>query len=162
MGQYTTNNLMGGTQQNMAASPGKTGHSITALTGAGLRRYKIFEFNVGIDSAPNATDCSIDWAARRCTTVGTGTAVTPVPGDPNDAASNAVGTANMTVEPSYTAASFLWALGANQRASYRWVVDPGSVSCLIVPATTVNGIGFLGYSATYASTFVTSSMHQDM
>lgn len=164
MAQYVTNNLMAGTQQNMAATPGKTGAALYAATGAAtLRRAKIYEINVGIDGPPNATDNSVDWAARRLTGIGTGTALVPVPLDPNDATTSAMtGVGNHTVEPTYTAASFLWALGANQRASYRWVVDPGSVGVLIIPAVNNNGIGVLGYSATYASTFVVNLFHQDM
>ena len=170
MAQYFTSNqalFAGATQQNMAATPGKTGVLLTAATGAAtLRRAKIYEFDVGIDSAPNATDCSVTWSARRATAVGTGTTVTPAYLDPGDSVGTATsamtGTVNHTVEPSYTASTMLWALGANQRASYRWVVDPGSTGVLIIPAVNLSGIGIAGFSATYASTFTVGVYHQDM
>jgi hypothetical protein len=115
---------------------------------------------------PNSTDCSVTWFARRSTALGTGTTVTPIYLDPGDAVGTSTsamaGTVNHTAEPTYTASQVLWSLGANQRASYRWVVDPGSNGVLIIPAVNLSGIGIGGFSATYASTFIVDVMHQDM
>lgn len=162
MAIYNTTNIAG-SPQNMSSSV-KTATNIYAATGAAtLRRARIFEINVGIDAPPNSTDCSISWEAWRQTSAGTGTAQVPVPVDPNDATTSAMtGVGNCTSEPTTTAVSQLWKVALNQRASYRWVVDPGSTGCLIVPAVNLNGIGVTGKSATYASTFVASLYHQDM
>jgi len=152
MALYSTNNKQAGTQQSIAASPGKTMINITALTGAAtLKRGWIYEWEVGADGAPNATDCAITWEFMRNSTVGTGTAVTPSPLDTADTAAGLVGTANHTVEP--TLGVSLMAVALNQRNSQRWIARDEK-SAMIIPATTVNGIGCRAYSPTYASTGV--------
>lgn len=157
MALYAATNQQGGTAQNLSSTY-KTILSLTAQT-TGLRRAFLYELTVGLDGPPNATDCAVDWDVSRCTTVGTGTAVTPNPLDSADAAATTVATANMTVEPTVTAASNLWNLGANQRASYDWKANPGSE--LVVPATNVNGIVVRAKSATYASTAVVGALFRE-
>jgi hypothetical protein len=152
MALYSVNNKQAGTQQAIAASPGKTMVNLTALTGAAtLKRGWIYEWEVGADGAPNATDCAITWEFMRNSTVGTGTAVTPSPLDTADTAAGLVGTANHTVEP--TLGVSLMAVALNQRNSQRWIARDEK-SAMIVPATTVNGVGCRAYSPTYASTGV--------
>ena len=57
MAQYGVSNLNAGSQQNLAAAF-KTINLITAATGATtLRRGWIYEFEVGADNVPHATDC---------------------------------------------------------------------------------------------------------
>ena len=154
MALYSTNNKQAGTQQSIAASPGKTMINLTALTGAAtLKRGWIYEWEVGADGAPNATDCAITWEFMRNTTVGTGTAVTPSPMDLADTAAGLVATANHTAEP--TLGVSLMAVPLNQRNSQRWIARDEK-SAMIVPATTVTGIGCRAYSPTYASTGVTT------
>ena len=148
MALYAASNLLGGTQQNLSSTY-KTLMQLTAQT-TGLRRAWVYEVLIGLDGPPNSTDCAIDWDISRCTTVGTGTAVTPNPLDSADAAATTVATANLTVEPTVTAASSLFGLGANQRASYDWKANPGSE--LVVPATNLAGLAIRAKSATYAST----------
>jgi len=152
MALYSTNNKQAGTQQNLAASPGKTLINLTALTGAAtLKRGWIYEWEVGADGAPNATDCAITWEFMRNTTVGTGTALTPSPLDLADTAAGLVATGNQTAEP--TLGVSLMAVALNQRNSQRWIARDEK-SSMIVPATTVTGVGCRAYSPTYASTGV--------
>jgi hypothetical protein len=84
----------------------------------------------------------------------TGTASTGVVNnlDPADTAASHDGFVNHTAEGITTANSQLWQLSANQRASYRWVVNPGGPGELVVPATASNGAILRGISTTYAST----------
>src|SRR5260370_7911277 len=100
MAIYSTNNKQAGTQESIAASPGKTMINLAAVTGAAtLKRGWIYEWEVGADGAPNATDCAITWEFMRNTTVGTGTALTPSPMDLADTAAGLVATGNHTAEP---------------------------------------------------------------
>lgn len=159
MALYATSNKLGGTQQVLAASPGKTLVNITALTGAAtLKRGWIYEWEVGADGAPNATDCAITWEFIRNSTVGTGTAVTPSPLDTADTAAGLVATANHTAEP--TMGVSLMAVALNQRNSQRWIARDEK-SAMIIPATTVNGVGCRAYSPTYASTGVVTVFHAE-
>lgn len=159
MALYASNNKQAGTQQNLAASPGKTLLNLTALTGAAtLKRGWVYEWEVGADGAPNATDCAIVWEFMRNSTVGTGTAITPSPLDTADSAAGLVATGNHTVEP--TLGVSLMAVALNQRNSQRWIARDEK-SSLIIPATTVNGVGCRAYSPTYASTGVATLMHAE-
>src|SRR5882762_4016894 len=152
MALYSINNKQAGTQQALAASPGKTLINLTALTGAAtLKRGWIYECEIGADGAPNATDCAITWEFMRNTSVGTGSAATPSPLDLADAAAGLVGTVNHTVEPALGVS--LLAIALNQRNSQRWIARDEK-SSLIVPAVTINGIGLRAYSPTYAATGV--------
>ena len=139
-------------QQNLTASA-KTMISVTAAT-ATLRRAFIYEFEVGADGTPNATDCAITWDISAITSIGTGTSGVISPLDQADAASGSVSTVNNTAEGITTANSQRWNLAANQRASYRWVVNPGGPGELVVPATNVTGLALRAKSATYASTAI--------
>jgi hypothetical protein len=154
MALYSTTNTSATTpaQTNVAASPGKTMLQVAAAT-ATLRRAFVYEFEVGADGAPNATDCAIVWHALLQSTAGTGgVTMTIVPLDPADAATGSVALGNFSAEPTGTFATIRWSLGANQRASYRWVVNPGGPGELTIPATNLTGIGIRAQSPTYAST----------
>lgn len=129
--------------------------SQTAGSGITLSRAFIYEFEVGTSGTPNATDCAVQWVIETSTATGTGVAMTVNAIDPADAASSHVSTANHpTIEPTITAGTTQkWALAANQRASYRWVVNPGGPGELVVIATNANGLAVRAKSTTYASTF---------
>lgn len=150
MAKYSVNNTLAGTQQNLASTY-KSLTSVSATSGS-LRRGKIYDVTVGIDGAPNATDCSIDWDMSQITALGTATAATPVALDQADVAALTTGNVNATVEPTVTSASSAWTIGANQRATYRWAAVPGSE--IVWPATTAHGYTLRGKSATYGSTAV--------
>jgi hypothetical protein len=159
MALYAESNKLAGAQQNLAASPGKTLISLTALTGAAtLKRGWIYEWEVGADGAPNATDCAITWEAIRNTSVGTATAATPSPLDSADTAAGLVCNVNFTAEPSLGVS--LMAVALNQRNSQRWIARDEK-SSLIIPATTITGIGMRAYSPTYASTGVATLFHAE-
>ena len=159
MALYHTNNKNSATpsQTNIATTYTAAGHSLslTAAT-ATLRRAFIYEFDVGADGTPNPTDCAISWDISAQTTLGTGVSTTAVQLDPADANTGMVVRANYTIIPIITATSSVWQLAANQRASYRWVVNPGGPGELVVPATNVAGLVIRALSATYASTVMTA------
>lgn len=133
MAKYHGNNEIGGTQQALSSSY-KT--LVAAFCSATVRRGKVYDILIGTNGTP--ADNSMEWTIQRMTVDGTGTAITPNPLDPADAASAATSKANYTAEPTVTANSDLWYVGVNQRASYRWVCAPGSE--LIWPATAANGL----------------------
>ena len=158
MGYYHTSNEMAGTPQSISTSgTKKTIVNLSAAT-ATLRRAKVSEILVGASAAPNATDCPIQFEALRQTTLGTGTTATPSPFDLADAASDTVGTVNMTAEP--TGSVILLDININQRASQRWAATPGQE--LVIPATNLAGIGVRAWSPNYASTVTVAMIHQDI
>ena len=141
MAKFSVNNGLAGTLQ-ATTSTYKSLLEVTAQT-TSLKRGKLYDFTFGTLGTP--ADQSYEWDISRMTSIGTGTAATPVALDPADTAAFTVGTANHTAEPTVTAASSLFYLGANQRASYRWVAAPGSE--LLWPATNLNGVGLRTRSA---------------
>ena len=146
--------------QNLTSS-NKTIINLTAQT-TGLERGFVYEFDVGADGTPNATDCAIVWEVHRCTSVGTGNTGTSTLLDGADSLSSIVSTVNNTIEPTgMTSQTALYSLAANQRASYRWVVNPGGPGELVIPATNVNGLAFTAKSATYASTVIVGTCYRN-
>ena len=134
--------------------------NLTATT-IGIHRAFVYEFEVGTDGAPNATDCACVWEVHRCTSIGTGNAGTITILDPADSLDTSVVTVNCTIEPTgMTTQTGLFSLAANQRASYRWVVNPGGPGELVVPATNTNGLAFEARSPTYASTAIASIFYR--
>ena len=124
--------------------------SLTAQTSP-IGRAWIYEWEVGADGAPNATDCAITYDWVRQSTLGTGTNATPSPLDTADAAASSVSTVNMTVEP--TTGVSLMAVALNQRNSQRWIARDEK-SALIIPATNLAGIAGRAVSTIYTSTVV--------
>lgn len=123
----------------------------TAITAIGATvRPHLFEFLVGIATAPNATDQQLEFCVGRFTAAGTtaGSAPTPLAIDPGDTA--AVSTAGWThsAEPTYTAGGNLMDQWMNQRAMFRWVAVPGYE--FMAPATAANGIGLYNKSVAAA------------
>lgn len=117
--------------------------SVGSLTAAASnpRRYKLYDW--GFSAAEGTVgDGVFEWEIQRCTTAGTaGSNPTPVSVDPGDtqAATTVCGQAH-TTDPTLTANTVLFAMGLNQRASFRWVPAPGKE--LIIPATASNGLAF--------------------
>src|SRR5262245_46479467 len=110
MALYSMNNTQAGSQQNLSSSY-KTLVSLTAATGAAtLKRGWIYEWEVGLDGAPNSTDCAVVWDWSRQTNLGTGTSNTPSPLDLADTAAGLVSTVNYTGEPTITASLMTVAL----------------------------------------------------
>lgn len=133
-----------------------------AAATATLRRAFVYEMSVGASGVPNATDCEIAWTAIKQTTAGTGgVAMTVSALDQADAAAGTVCLGSLTAEPTGAETGILWTLGANQRASYRWVVAPGGPGELVIPATNLAGIGIRAKSSNYASTVNVGMMFRE-
>jgi hypothetical protein len=115
------------------------------------------DIDFGPDGAPNATDCAIVYDISRLTSAGTATAVVPVPIDNTTSAAGTVGQANFTAEPTVTAASSLYMIALNQRASLRVFFDQG----LRWPATNLNGLVFRALSPTYTGNVATTMFHDE-
>lgn len=129
---------------------------------SGIRRAFVYEMTVGASGVPNATDCEIAWTAIKQTTAGTGgVALTASAIDQADAATATVCLGSLTAEPTGAETGVLWTLGANQRASYRWVVAPGGPGELVIPATNLAGIGIRAKSSNYASTVNVGMMFRE-
>lgn len=147
MANYALTNSNAGTQQSVTSTY-KSLIGVTASSTTALRRVKVYDILVGTNGTP--ADNYMEWDVSRQTVAGTGTALTPNALDPADGASVSACLANYTSEPTVTAASSVFYVGVNQRASYRWVAAPGSE--LVAPAT--NAAGFVGRtrSGGYTST----------
>jgi hypothetical protein len=131
--------------------------SKAAASGISLSRAFVYEFEVGANGLPAAVDCAIEWDASLATTTGT-TADTCIvnPLDPADVAASHDSFCNPATDGTTTANSQRWQLSANQRASYRWVVNPGGPGELVLTNVASNGIIWRAKSSTYTSTATTS------
>lgn len=147
MANYSVNNALGGTAQNLSTSY-KSIITSTSSSATQARRGQIYDVMIGADGTP--ADNALVFDISRQTGAGTATSVTAVSINPADAAYLGLAAANATVEGTITAASSVFNLALNQRASYRWVANPGGE--LVYPATTANGFALRAKSATYAST----------
>ena len=147
MANYSVNNSLGGTAQNLSTSY-KTIITSTSSSATQARRGQIYDVMLGTDGTP--ADNAVVWDISRQTVAGTITAVTAVPLNPADAAYLGLAAANATIEGTITATSSVLNLGVNQRASYRWVAAPGGE--LVYPATTANGFALRAKSPAYTST----------
>lgn len=146
MSKFSVNNDLGGTQQAISSSF-KSLVAFFATTGA-LRRGKLYDILVGTNGTP--ADQVLEFDVSRMTANGTGTSVTPNALDPADVAADFTANANYTAEPTVTAASSVFFIGINQRASYRWVASPGGE--FVYPATANNGFAVRALSPGYTGT----------
>jgi hypothetical protein len=113
------------------------------------RRIKLYSFGIGCTAASN--DGVHPFCVRRITNSGTGTAVTPAPLDPADAAALMDAEHLITVDPaSYAAGTQLYLEPLNGRASWQWNANPGRE--FVGPATATNGFG-IGVTAASTSTY---------
>lgn len=111
---------------------------IMQATATSPRRLKLYEMKIGSDGTP--ADQPFLFVVDRVTADGSlagGSAVTPQPLDPADAAAlfDAQDTA---ISTNPTIGSRLWAIPLNQKATLLWQAMPGSE--LISPATNNNGL----------------------
>lgn len=137
---------------NNVATTVKTMLQIAAQT-TGIRRAFMYEWKVGPSGLPNATDCELVWTVIKQTTAGTGgVAMTASALDQADSAAATVCLGSLTAEPTGPETGVIDTLGANQRGSYQWQVNPGGPGELVVPATNLAGLGIRVKSSTYAST----------
>lgn len=147
MANYSINNQLAGTPQNLSTSY-KTLVTATSSSATQARRGQIYDVMVGTDGTP--ADNVVVYDISRQTAAGTITSITAVSLNPADAAYLGLAAGNATIEGTITAASSVFAVGVNQRASYRWVAAPGSE--FVYPATTANGFALRAKSPAYAST----------
>lgn len=160
MAQYAVSNQNGGTPQVTSSAFGSASTSgagviaINAATGATtLRRGWVYEFEIGADGVPNATDCQISFDISVITAAGTGTAApaNPIDVGGGDAAALLTYTANYTATPTVTSNSSLFYMPLNQRASQRWIARDEK-SALIIPAVNLKGIVGRTKSPNYVNT----------
>lgn len=125
---------------------------LVGFTGATTVRPCLYEFTFGSSGSP--ADNAASFLFQRATTIGNGTAFTPVTLDPGDPASTTTSIITYTTGPTLTANAYLYEFGLNQRATFRWIAAPGSE--LKVPATAANGIMCLNpaVSSTWTAQFV--------
>lgn len=135
---------------NGPSASGTANKTAAQIVGGTTVRVSLYEFAVGLTTAPNSTDQQLEYLVGRTTTAGTaGSTPTPLPNDPSDVAAIATTGITHSAEPTYTAASFLYDQGINQRAGFRWVAVPGQE--FRTPATASNGIGLKNVSIANAS-----------
>jgi hypothetical protein len=155
MALYSTTNTNAGTQQAVSASY-KTLLSLTAVANT-LTGARIFDVLIGTDGTP--ADNAMDWDISRQTAAGTATATIPNPLDLGTRAAGTGAAANFTAEGTITAGSSVFAIGINQRASYRWVAAPGSE--LILPAVAAAGFALRTKSPGYTGTATATMFHSE-
>jgi hypothetical protein len=146
MARYSGNNDLAGTKQALSTSY-KTLLTITAAT-ATLTRAMLLDLTIGTNGTP--ADNVMEYDISRVTALGTGTSGTLNPNDGTIRAAGSVLTLNHTAEPTVTATSSLLYIGMNQRATYRWVADPGGG--FVIPATNLAGLAIRSKSAAYTGT----------
>ena len=141
---------------NGPSATGTANKTAVTLIGSTSVRIRLFEFTVGLTTAPNSTDQQLEFGVGRWTTsAGTaGSSPTPLAIDPGDVA--AVATAGIThsAEPTY-ASTYLMDQAMNQRAMFRWVAVPGFE--FVNPATATTGLG-LKNIAIAATSVITGTM----
>ncbi len=123
---------------------------------ASSTRFKIFEFTSSFTLATPTDNLLTATAQRFVTADGAGTARTPNPLDPADAAAITTCLQNHTTEPTtYTTDEEVWGpIGQHMRATYRWVAAPGKEIISSVTAST--GVGFFADHASVTPEHVLS------
>lgn len=119
------------------------------------RRAKIFRLVCGSEAAP--ADASFLWQLQRCTTAGTGTAVTPQAIDPADPAAINDAYENHTVDPTLTANAILLSVPLHQRATFHFYAVPGRE--IVIPGTASNGVAVR--TPTANAVVVTATLHYE-
>ncbi len=132
MAKYVATGYQTGMSNNVDDAPLQI--TVNAST---AHRIKVFEVLFGCAGSP--ADNSIRWVVQRCSAVGTsgGSALTPPPLDPADAAARSVVLEEMEGVTETANTEFL-DFQLNQRASFRWVAAPGAE--IAVPATVNHGL----------------------
>ncbi len=160
MANYSVQNSSNIAAQQSLAATYKTIVALMASTGATgpgfqVRRGKLYDLAIGTNGT--AADNAMEWDIARVTAGSTFTYAGIVSSigqqqlDPADANMASFAVVNSTAENfTVTANSNLFYLGMNQRASYRWVANPGSE--LVWPATSSAGLVLRARSAAYTGT----------
>lgn len=136
------------------ASPTK---SLLGLASGTTIRPAIYDLILGSSATP--ADNAILWQLQRFTAAGTSTAYVPLPLDAGDPACTVVAGVLHTVEPTYTAAAFLFRCSLNQRATHRWISDPDAP--LLLPASANNGCGLFGVHSSFTGAIDATVFHYE-
>lgn len=123
--------------------------SVLIVNNTSAARFRVSESLVGRITAPS--DALVVHQLARTSTDPTGTTVTLSPLDPADAAAGPTGFDGVTADG--TIGAVLLSYSLHQRATFRWVAQPGHE--LVAPATDNNGVGAIlgsGDSADYEAT----------
>lgn len=123
------------------------------------RRARLFDIEVGSVATP--ADQAAKFSAARITTAGTaGATYTPNNLDPGGPAGEcSAGQGVFGAEPTYTSNKELLVVSINQRATWRWVANPGKE--LVCAATQNNGIGFKTLSSTSTQAYETTILFEE-
>ena len=120
-----------------------------------LRRARIYDLLVGTNGTP--ADNAMVWSMQRATAGSTSAYTGYVSSvalalDQADSSPAMAVWANSSAETAYTftATTFPWYVGVNQRASYRWVAAPGGE--IVVPAVSSAGCVLRVKSPAYTGT----------
>lgn len=133
-----------------------TDKTVIALLSSTSVRPCLYEFTLGSSATP--ADVATLFQIMRLTAVGTeGSGFTPVPLDAADAAAAADYAVAHSAEPTYTASSQLWGSALNQRATFRWVANPGGE--IVAPASANNGVGLKSASSGGTPTYIGQMFH---
>jgi hypothetical protein len=149
--------------QSTAASTYKTCAQLQQGTATAVKRGKVFELLLGVNSNPNATDTYLQFDVSRITATGAGafTSWTPTSLDPADSAAVLTAGINATAEATaITANSSLFNEGINQRASVRWVASQES-QMMVLPSVLNNGLTLRAQSSTFTSSFTGQMTYQE-
>jgi hypothetical protein len=150
MRKFNVANDFTGSTLTSLTSTNKT-HLAGTATSAALRRGRIVEVAVGPVSNPVTQDCNIIYAIQRCTTPGTGTAVTSVwvgtqEGGTDTPVPGSAWAAQHSAEPNYASAQRVWTKALNQHSGFIWY-SPDEMG-LPWPAVNQNGLGCVARGAT--------------
>ncbi len=123
---------------------------------ASSTRFKIYEFTSGFTLASPSDNLLTTSGHRFVTADGAGSAFTPNPLDPADAAAITTCLENHTTEPTtYSSNEEVWGpVAQHMRATYRWVSAPGKE--LVSSVTASTGIGFYAEHASVTPEHVLS------
>ncbi len=125
---------------------------------ASPRRARVYDYTIGSGATPG--DNAFVHIVQRCTTAGTGAALTPNALDPADSlASTIVAKDTITADPTLTANAFLGRKALNQLATFRWVAAPYGE--LVIPATASNGL-ILGLGTATTSDFDAEGHYEEL
>lgn len=113
--------------------------TVLSVIAATTVRPSVHDVVLSSSSTPN--DYSADFQLQRFSADGTATSVTPQPLDFNERAAVATSKHTYTVEPTLTSGEVLLRMAHNQRATVRWVANPGRE--LKIPALAGDGLALL-------------------
>jgi hypothetical protein len=127
----------------------KTGNVQSVLTmqaaAANMRRAKVYDWTLGSGAAP--TSATFIHLMQKCTTLPTGTGVTPRAADQADTLASTIVVNNLvTVDPTLT--DIYMRKPLNQQNTFRWVAPQGGE--ILIPAVASSGV-MLGLSAANAT-----------